>query len=170
MTRSRTISWEDPVETFGAAAGMSGFEYLEAIRDGELPPPPIAVLMGIRPVELEEGRAVFAATPEEYHYNPIGLVHGGLAATLLDSAMGCAVQSLLPAGTGYSTLEIKVNYARPMTRDTGPILAEGRVVHAGRTVVTTEGRVTAEDGGKLLAHGTSTSLVLANGGSQPTMR
>jgi uncharacterized protein (TIGR00369 family) len=171
VTRSRTISWEDPVETFGAATAMSGLEYLEAIRDGDLPPPPFGALMGIRPVELEEGRVVFAATPEEYHYSPIGLVHGGLAVTLLDSAMGGAVQTRLPAGTGYTTLEIKVNFARAMTRDTGPVLAEGRVVHAGRKVVTTEGRVIAEDSGKLLAHGTSTCLVLSpNGAAQPTTR
>jgi uncharacterized protein (TIGR00369 family) len=164
MTRTRTITWEDPVETFAAAASMSGLEYLEALRDGRLPPPPIAVLMGMEPVELEEGRVVFAATPAEYHYNPIGLVHGGLAATLLDSAMGCAVQSTLPAGVGYSTLEIKVNYDRAMTRDTGPIRCEGKVVHVGRTVATAEGRIHAVETGKLLAHATTTCLVFgANG-------
>ncbi len=168
MTRSRTIEWEDPLETFGAATGMSGMQYLEAIRDGALPPPPIAALMGMSGVEVAEGRVVFGVLPEEYHYNPIGLVHGGLAATMLDSAMGCAVQTTLPAGVGYTTLEIKVNFARPMTRDTGRVLCEGTVVHRGRTVAIAEGRVYAEQGGKLLAHGTSSCLIVSpNGSSAP---
>jgi uncharacterized protein (TIGR00369 family) len=164
MTRSRTISWEDPVEVAASAAGMSGLEVMEAIRDGELPPPPIAALMGFRPVDFAEGRCVFAATPAEYHYNPIGVVHGGLAATLLDSAMGCAVQTTLPAGQAYTTLEVKVNFARPMTRDTGRVLAEATVVHRGRTVATAEGRLIAEDSGKLLAHATTTCLVFGSNG------
>lgn len=158
--RTRTISWEDPVEAFSRGSGLSGIDYLYAIRDGELPPPPIAALMGFAPVEVEEGRVVFAVEPAEYHYNPIGLVHGGLAATLLDSAMGCAVQTLLPAGVGYTTLEVKVNYVRPMTRDTGRVLAEATVLHRGSRVATAEGRVFAEDTGKLLAHGTTTCMVL----------
>jgi uncharacterized protein (TIGR00369 family) len=164
MTRSRTITWEDPVEAFGAAADMTGLEYLEAIRDGRVPPPPIAALMGFEPVDAGEGRAVFAVMPQEFHYNPIGVVHGGLAATLLDSAMGCAVQTTLPAGTAYTTLEVKVNFARPMTRDTGRVLCEANVVHRGRTVATVEGRVIAEESGKLLAHGTSTCLIFSANG------
>jgi uncharacterized protein (TIGR00369 family) len=143
---------------------MSGLEALRAIGEGRLPPPPIAALMGFEPVEVEEGRAVFAATPEEFHYNPIGVVHGGLAATLLDSAMGCAVQTTLPAGMGYTTLEVKVNYARPMTRDTGRVLAEATVIHRGRTVATAEGRLIAEGSGKLLAHSTTTCLIFAANG------
>jgi uncharacterized protein (TIGR00369 family) len=165
MTRTRTITWEDPVATFSAAAGLSGMEYLEALRDGRLPPPPIAALLGFEPVEFEEGRAVFAAVPEEMHYNPIGLVHGGFAATLLDSAMGCAVQTIVPAGSGYTTLEVKVNFSRPMTRDTGRVLAEGVVVHGGRTVATAEGRLVAEDSGKLLAHATATCLIFSANGT-----
>ena len=158
--RTRTISWEDPVEAFNRGSELSGIDYLYAIRDGELPPPPIAALMGFAPVEVDEGRVVFAVQPAEYHYNPIGLVHGGLAATLLDSAMGCAVQTLLPAGVGYTTLEVKVNYVRPMTRDTGRVLAEATVLHRGSRVATAEGRVFAEDTGKLLAHATTTCMVL----------
>ena len=159
--RARTITWEDPVAAFERGRELSGIDYLRAIRDGRLPPPPIAALMGFSPVEVEEGRVVFAAEPAEYHYNPIGVVHGGLAAALLDSAMGCAVQSLLPAGVGYTTLEVKVNYVRPMTRDTGRVLAEATVLHRGGRVATAEGRVYAEDTGKLLAHATTTCLVLA---------
>jgi uncharacterized protein (TIGR00369 family) len=160
-TRTRTITWEDPLETVAAAAGMSGKEYLEAIRDGDLPRPPIAELMGFEGLEGADGRAVFSVTPAEYHYNPIGVVHGGLAATLLDSAMGCAVHSTLPAGVGYTTLEVKVNFARPMTRDTGRVICEAEVVHRGKTVATAEGRITAEETGKLIAHGTTTCLLLS---------
>jgi uncharacterized protein (TIGR00369 family) len=164
MSRTRTITWEDPVATAEAAAGMSGLEALEAIRDGRLPAPPIAKLLGMEPVVLAHGRAVFAATPDESHYNPIGVVHGGLAATLLDSAMGCAVQTTLPVGFGYTTLELKVNFVRPITRDTGPVRCEGRVLHDGKTVATADGRVIADNTGKLLAHGTATCLVFSTNG------
>ena len=164
-TRTRTITWEDPATTFERARSLSGMEYLQAIMSGELPPPPIALTLGMHPVELGEGRAVFAAEPAEYHYNPIGLVHGGLAATLLDSATGCAVQTTLPAGVGYTTLELKTNFVRGITRDTGRVLCEAEVVHRGGTIATAEGRLRAESTGKLLAHGTSTCLIIpANGG------
>jgi uncharacterized protein (TIGR00369 family) len=170
MTRSRTITWEDPLETFAAAAGMSGLEFLRAVGEGRLPQPPMAELMGFDGVEVEEGRVVFAAVPDEYHYNPIGVVHAGFAMTLLDSAMGCAVQSTLAAGSGYTTLETKVNLTRPITRDTGRVLCEGKVVHPGRTAATAEGRVFAEKTGKLLAHGTSTCLIIsANGNGAGTL-
>jgi uncharacterized protein (TIGR00369 family) len=165
MTRSRTITWEDPVETFAAGAQMSGLEFLRAIGEGRLPQPPMGRLMGFEGLEAEEGRVVFAVTPNESHYNPIGVVHGGLAMTLLDSAMGCAVQSTLPAGSGYTTLETKVNFARAITRETGRVLCEAKVVHAGRTIATAEGRVFAQETGKLLAHGTSTCLIMAANGN-----
>jgi uncharacterized protein (TIGR00369 family) len=166
MNRSRTVTWQDPLEAFATAAGMSGLQYLRAMGEGRVPKPPFAELLGIEGIEVEEGRAVFGAVPAEYHYNPIGLVHGGLAMTLLDSSMGCAVQSTLPAGVGYTTLEVKVNFARAITRDTGPVRCEGTVVHLGRTVATAEGRVVAEESGKLLAHGTSTCLILTPNGDQ----
>jgi uncharacterized protein (TIGR00369 family) len=165
MMRSRTISWEDPVETAARGAELSGLEYVRAIGTGAVPPPPIAVLLDFRPVEVEEGRAVFAVTPAEFHYNPIGVVHGGVAATLLDSAMGCAVQTTLPTGMAYTTLEVNVNFARPMTRDTGRVLCEAQVVHRGRTVATAEGRIFAEDTGKLIAHGTTTCLIFSSNGN-----
>lgn len=156
--RSRTIRWEDPVPAAARAASLSGLEFLQGIKAGQLPPPPIALLMGFDIVEVEEGRAVFAVEPAEYHYNPIGVVHGGLAATLLDSAMGCAVQSTQPAGRGWTTLELKTNFIRPMTRDTGRVTAEGRVLHAGSRVATAEGRV-EDAAGRLLAHATTTCLI-----------
>jgi uncharacterized protein (TIGR00369 family) len=162
--RQRTVSWEDPVASASRGAGLAGIDYLKAIAAGEIPPPPIAVLLGFELEEVEEGRAVFAVTPSEFHYNPIGVVHGGLAATLLDSSMGCAVHSTLPAGVAYTTLEFKVNFARAITGDTGRILCESTLIHRGRTVATAEGRVTAEASGKLLAHGTTTCLLFgANG-------
>jgi uncharacterized protein (TIGR00369 family) len=103
--------------------------------------------------------------PDEYHYNPIGTVHGGLAATLLDSAMGCAVETTLDSGVAYTTLELKVNYVRPMTRDTGRVRCEATVVHRGGTIATAEGRAIAAETGKLIAHGTTTCLVLAANGN-----
>src|SRR5690348_10309528 len=106
--RSRAVVWEDPMIAAGAARTMSGMDFARALLAGDLPAPPILLLLGFEPELFEEGRAAFAVTPAEYHYNPIGVAHGGLACTLLDSAMGCAVQTMLPAGTGYTTLELKV--------------------------------------------------------------
>src|SRR5438445_6419431 len=147
--RTRTITWEDPAPGARVGRTMSGLDYLKALQEGVIPPPPIAVLMDMSIVEVSEGRVVFAAQPAEYHYNPLGTVHGGLAATLLDSAMGCAVQSTLDGGAGYTTLELKVNYVRPMTRDTGRVVCEATVVHRGGTVATAEGRLVEERTGKL---------------------
>ena len=165
MSGSLTVSWEDPLETLASAAGLTGLEYLRAIGEGRLPKAPIAELMGFDGLEAKEGRVVFTAVPGEQHYNPIGVVHGGLALTLLDSAMGCAVHSTLPAGGAYTTLEVKVNFARAITRDTGRVLCEGTIVHRGRTIATAEGRVVAEETGKLLAHGTSTCMILSRNGA-----
>ena len=105
-SRSRTLVWQDPVPTAAAGATMTGMEYMTAVVTGQMPPPPIAVTMRLRPVELEEGRVVFEGEPGEEHYNPIGVVHGGYAATLLDSALGCAVHTTLPAGVGYTSLKL----------------------------------------------------------------
>lgn len=157
--RSRTFTWHDPSLTAEAAKTMSGVDFLRAIAAGTLPPPPIAAMMNMRMDEVAEGRVVFATEPAEYHYNPIGSVHGGVAATMLDSAMGCAVHSMLPAGVGYTTLELKVNYVRPLTRDTGAVRCEGTVIHLGGNVATAEGRVT-DATGKLYAHATTTCLIL----------
>jgi uncharacterized protein (TIGR00369 family) len=149
----------DPRVLAEKGRALSGMEYVQAIFSGELPPPPIAELMGFRGVEAEPGRAVFEMTPGSQHYNPIGSVHGGIALTLLDSAMGCAVHTLLERGVGYTTLEVKTNFVRPITLDTGPIRCEGTVVHRGSRVATAEGRLT-DAAGKLLAHGTTTCLII----------
>ena len=139
---------------------MSGLEHLEAIRDGRFPPPPIAELLGFELVEVGRGRATFAVEPGEQHYNPIGVVHGGIAATLLDSAMGCAVQTTLEAGVGYTTLDLNVTFLRPMTVGTGKVLCEAGVVHTGSRVATAEGRVFSARTGKLMATGTCSCVIL----------
>jgi uncharacterized protein (TIGR00369 family) len=157
-TRTRTIAWEDPRGYARQAVRHTGLEWLRLLLDGSVPPPPIAALLGFAPETVEEGRVVFVARPAEYHYNPIGTVHGGLAATLLDSAMGCAVHSTLPAGVAYGTIDLQVRYTRPMTADTGPVRCEATVVHSGTRLATAEGRLT--DGrGRLLAHGTTSCLL-----------
>jgi uncharacterized protein (TIGR00369 family) len=160
MSRSRTLVWQDPMPTASAGAEMPGIEYMRAIVAGEVPPPPIAVTMRFAPIEVEEGRAVFAGEPSEEHYNPIGVVHGGYAATLLDSALGCAVHTTLPAGVGYTSLGLEAKYVRPITRETGRVVCEANVLHRGRRQATSEARLTAEESGKLLAHGVATSMIL----------
>ena len=156
--RTRTITWQDPRALANAAAGLSGLEYLQKIVAGELPPPPIGLLLDFRIAEVSEGHAVFLVTPAEFHYNPIGVVHGGVAATLLDSAMGCAVHSVLPAGASYTTLEIKVNYVRAMSAETGEVRCEAKIIHVGGRTATAEGKI-VDSKGKLYAHGTTTCII-----------
>jgi uncharacterized protein (TIGR00369 family) len=159
-TRTRTLVWQDPVPTAAAGATMTGMEYMTAIVEGRLPPPPIAVTLRMGPIEIDDGRAVFAGEPGEEHYNPIGVVHGGYAATLLDSALGCAVHTTLPAGVGYTSLGLEAKYVRPITRDTGRVLCEANVLYRGRRQATAEANLTAADSGKLLAHGVATCMLL----------
>ena len=154
-----TIEPVDPREIAARGLQLSGMDYVQAIFAGELPPPPISTLMGFRGVEAEPGRAVFEMEPGPQHYNPIGSVHGGIALTLLDSAMGCAVHTTLEAGVGYTTIEVKTNFVRAITADTGVIRCEGIVIHKGSRVATAEGKLT-DVAGKLLAHGTTTCLIL----------
>lgn len=156
--RTRTFTWDDPMIGAEAARSMNGQDYIRALMSGDLPAPPIMHLMGYTLVEAGDGRAVFECQPAEYHYNPIGVVHGGLAATLLDSAMGCAIHTTLPAGTAYTTVELHVNLLRPLTKDTGTVRAEGKVIHAGRQLATAEARI-IDSSGKLYAHGTTTCLL-----------
>jgi uncharacterized protein (TIGR00369 family) len=139
---------------------LSGLEFMLGIMEGRFPPPPIATTLRFELIELEHGRAVFEGVPDLAFYNPIGVVHGGYAATLLDSCMGCAVHTALPAGQAYTTLEIKINFVRAMTAKTGRVRAEGRVIHPGNRAATAEGHI-YDARGKLLAHGTTTCLVFA---------
>lgn len=157
--RTQTFSWQDPLSFIHEAAELSGLELLQNIADGEIPPPPMMVLMNAKVPALESGRVIFEAEPQEYHYNPIGSVHGGFAATMLDSAMGCAIHTMLPAKVGYTTLEIKVNYVRPLSANSGVILCEGNVIHLGGKIATAEGKITNKEG-KLFAHATTTCLIL----------
>ncbi|MBV9190460.1 MAG: PaaI family thioesterase [Betaproteobacteria bacterium] len=159
MARTLTVEWSDPAALANAGRTMPGIDFLRAMRDGKLPPPPIAQLMGFRLTEVEPGHAVFEVTPGEQHYNPIGVVHGGLAMTLLDSAMGVCIHTKLPAGTGYTTLEAKTNLVRAITDKTGRLRAIGKVIHFGKRIATAEGRLEDAEG-KLYAHATTTCIVL----------
>lgn len=157
--RTLTVSWNDPQALATAARSLPGLEFLRAIRDGRLPSPPMAELLGFRLVEVDPGHAVFEVLPGERHYNPIGVVHGGLAMTLLDSAMGCAVQTQVPAGAAYATLEAKTNLTRAITSATGKLRAIGKLVHMGSRVATAEARL-VDGEGRLYAHATTTCMVL----------
>lgn len=138
--------------------GRTGMQVFEAIFAGELPPPPIGNTLDFIPIHMAPGFAVFQGRPRRRHYNPQGMVHGGWFATLLDSAVGCAIHSTLPAGKGYTTLELKVNIVRPLNDAVPLVRAEGRLIHSGRQVATAEGRIVGPDG-KLYAHATTTCLI-----------
>lgn len=140
-------------------ARRPGLELLQGIFEGTLPSPPIGRALDFVPIEMTAGRAVFQGTPRFDFYNPIGSIHGGWIATLLDSCVGCAVHTALPAGKGYTTLELKVNYVRALTENSGPIRAEGKLIHLGGRVATAEGRIT-DPAGRLYAHCTTTCLIL----------
>ena len=157
--RQRTFSWTDPMTIVAAGAGLSGMEFFAALASGEIARPPVMDTLDIDAVEFSEGRAVFRLTPSEFHYNPLGTVHGGVFATLLDSACGCAVHTKLPAGVFYTSLDLSVKFLRPVTVATGPVTAEGSVVHFGRRTALAEARLT-DDAGKVYATATSSCLVL----------
>ena len=140
------------------ARTMDGLTLFKGLLDGRFPAPPITKALGFRVSEVEQGRVVFDYTPVYDHYNPLGTVHGGIAATLLDSVMGCCIHTTLKAGIGYTTVEIKVNYVRAMTDKTGPVKVEGKVINVGSRIATSEGRL-YDGAGKLLAHGTTTCLI-----------
>ena len=158
MKRERTHSWDDPAPFGQRMATQPGLKVLQLVINGELPQPPMAHLMGIHLAEVENGKAVFKGTPAECHYNTLGTVHGGFAATLLDSATGCAVHSTLDAGDVYTTLELKVNFLRPLTHATGEVRGVATVIYSGRTTALAEGRM-EDAGGKLYAFATSTCLI-----------
>jgi uncharacterized protein (TIGR00369 family) len=156
--RTRTVTWNDPAETLEATVGLSGLDALRAMVRGEIPPPPIALLLDFAIVEADEGRVVFEGVPAEFHYNPIGVVHGGFAMTLLDSALGCAVLSTLPAGARYTTTDTQARFIRPITKDTGRVRCVAKTLHVGRTTGIAEAHLT-DMAGKLLAVGTTACAV-----------
>jgi uncharacterized protein (TIGR00369 family) len=156
--RTRTYEWDDPAVTAAAVGRASGLDFLREVQAGRLPAPPIAATLDLALDEVEHGRAVFSTTPGEEHYNPIGSVHGGVYATLLDSAAGCAVQSTLPPGMGYTSLDLTVKFLRRITVDTGPVRAIGTVVSSSRqTALAQATLVDAQD--RLLAHATSSCML-----------
>ena len=158
--RRRVVEWHDPRPAAELGATLNGREYMQMIADGTLPPPPIAATLGFDVTRIEDGEVWVTATPDESVYNPIGMVHGGLVCTLLDSVTGCAVHTTLPAGTGYTSIEIKVNYLRPVHAEAGELTAHGWVTKPGRRVAFAEGDV-RDAGGKVVATATSSLLVMA---------
>lgn len=156
--RERVVRWDDPAETTQALRAMGGLEALRAIITKQLPAPPVADLIGYQIVTAERGEVSASMAPTEAHYNPMGIVHGGIIATLLDTVMGCAVHSVMPLGRGYTTLNINVQYLRPLRIELGEVTAFGTVVHAGRSTATAEGRL-LDRNGKLCATAQTTCLL-----------
>jgi uncharacterized protein (TIGR00369 family) len=156
--RRRTITWSDPMLATQSLQEMNGLDYMNAVKDRKIRPP-ILDLIGFEAIEVEAGHVVFELVPGEYHYNPFSTVHAGITSTLLDSAMACAVHSILQKGVLYTTLEIKVNLIRPITRETGMLRCEGSVIHGGSRIATAEAKMTGTDG-KLYAHAISTCMIL----------
>ena len=156
--RTRTITWSDPALVTKPARTMSGLEYVKALKEGTVPPPPIRCLVDFQMTEVEAGRVVFELMPAEYYYNPFSTVHAGITATLLDSAMACAVHSSLSQGVLFTTIEIKVNLIRPIREETGRLRCEGKVIHVGNRTALAEARVT-DTKGKLYAHAVSTCII-----------
>lgn len=156
--RERRVTWYDPATLSAAAATLSGFELLTAISDGRLPPPPIATLFGAELVSVGEGAVLFRCTPNESTYNPMGIVHGGFLCTLLDTASGCAVHTLLPAGTGFGSIEIKVSFLKPLTADSGVIEIRGQALRVGTRVAFAEAH--ARDGNNELVGHATTSIAV----------
>jgi uncharacterized protein (TIGR00369 family) len=159
-TRERTHSWDDPRITAAAAvAAEDGISFLRALAAGEVPPAPIATTLGMELESVEPGRVVFTLVPQEFHFNPIGSVHGGVYATLLDSACGCAVQSVLPAGVRYTSLDLTVKFLRALGTDSGPVRCEGVVLHRGGRTALAEARIVDENG-RLCAYASSSCLII----------
>ncbi|AQA10643.1 MULTISPECIES: PaaI family thioesterase [Streptomyces] len=158
MGRSRTYEWEDPAVSAAAIGTLTGLETLRSITSGAIPPAPISATLGFTLTEAEHGRVVFSLSPGEEHYNPLGSVHGGVYATLLDSASGCAVHSTLPAGVGYTSLDLTVKFLRPVTVDTGEIRAVGTVLSSGRRTALAQAEL-FDEADRLLAHATSSCMI-----------
>jgi uncharacterized protein (TIGR00369 family) len=158
-TRTRTYSWQDPVLNAAEIGRRSGLEILRAISSGELPAPPIMHTLGYDGMQVEEGRVTFTMRAQEFHYNPLGTVHGGVIATLLDTATGCAVHSVLPAGVGYTSLDLTAKFLRPVTIDSGTLRCEGTVINRGRTTALAEARL-FDGAERLVAHATSSCILL----------
>ena len=165
--RERIVRWEDPAPTIAFVRSSTGLQALQAIRDGTLPRPPISALVNFNLVIVEEGKVVVEAYPGEEHYNPIGTVHGGFALAIFDTAMSCAIHSLLPAGVGYTTTDIQVRFIRGMTKETGPVLCEGVALHVGRSTAIAEGKLRDREG-RLLGTGSTGCAILQRAPQEAT--
>ncbi len=159
MERTRSFTWEDPKIGAEKARKMNGLDYLNAMDSGEIPPPPIIKTMDFTLDKIEKGQISFGFTPEEFHYNPIGTVHGGVIATILDSAMGCTIHSVLEEGIGYTTLELKINYLKTVTINSGKLTAVGKIIHVGKSTALVEAQLVDENG-NVYAHAVSTCMIL----------
>jgi uncharacterized protein (TIGR00369 family) len=156
---SRTFHWDDTSKGINAIASISGLEYLNAMHAGELPLSPLVKTLDFKVEHIEKGKVAFSFSPQEFHYNPLGSVHGGVISALLDSAMGCTLHSVLEAGNGYTTLELKTNFLKTITIKTGLLKATGKILHIGSRTALLEAEIT-DDAGKIYAHGTSTCMIL----------
>jgi uncharacterized protein (TIGR00369 family) len=155
MERKRTVEWQDPRSGVKSAMTLSGIEWLRAMAEGKAPAPPLSLLLGFRLTEISEGRVTVSVDPQEFHCNPFSVAHGGLASSIFDSALGCAVQSVLPPAMAAPTMQLQVNYLRPITVETGTLSCTGEVIHLGKSSAVAEGRLTDREG-KLYAQATGT--------------
>jgi uncharacterized protein (TIGR00369 family) len=158
QTRTRTYTWDDPAGTASRVGQLSGLEFLQAIGRGDLPKPPVTHMLGIGAITAEEGRVVAELQPAEYHYNPLGTVHGGVLATLLDTATGCAVHSTLPKGFGYTSIDLSTKFLKPVTVASGMLRCVGTVLSRGRRTALAEARLT-DAAGRLVATAQSSCLI-----------
>ena len=159
VKRERTFEWDNPVNGAKQALQMKGIDYLKAMYNAEIPAPPVMHALDMQVEKFEEGQAIFSFVPQEFHYNPIGSVHGGVVSTLLDSAMGATLHSTLEQGTGYTTLELKVNFLKAITTKTPKLKAIGKIIHSGNRTALLEAQLVDENG-TVYAHGVSTCMIL----------
>jgi uncharacterized protein (TIGR00369 family) len=157
-TRTRTYSWTDPAVHAAVLGSTNGLDLMRKMVAGELPPPPIMNLIDISGMEVEEGSVTFYLEPQEFHYNPLGTMHGGVLSTLLDSAAACSLHSTLPAGVGYTSLDLNVKFLRAVTVESGRLTCKGGVLQKGRRTALTEARLT-DTAGRLIAHATSSCMI-----------
>ncbi|GGK85729.1 PaaI family thioesterase [Mangrovihabitans endophyticus] len=157
--RSRTFTWTDPAAHVGELGRLSGLDMLRSLAKGDLPRPPVMELLDAEGVDAEHGRVTFALEPREFHYNPLGTVHGGVISTMLDTAAACAVHSMLPAGVSYTTLDLNVKFLRPVTVESGRLTCTGEVIQRGRRTALAQARM-VDTAGRLVAHATSSCMIL----------
>ena len=159
INRERTFSWDNPLDGAKQAMQMSGLEYLQAMSDGKIPFPPLLHTLDFKPTHLEKGKVIFSFKPQEFHYNPIGSVHGGVISAILDSAMGCTLHSVLEAGQSYTTLELKVNFLKAVTTKIDTLHAVGKIIHAGGRTALVEAQL-IDNHNTVYAHSVSTCLIM----------